>query len=271
MKAAVAGGDSVLLQNLDEQGVLTLTMNRPERRNALNLEMTVLLREALAQAAVNVGVRAVVLTGAGDAFCSGGDVKNMASNPMPADSAAERIRTLRFRAEASRLLHDMPKPTIAEIGGAAAGAGMALALACDFRLARRAAKLTTAFGKVGLSGDFGMSYLLPRIVGQARARELLMLSPVLSADEALDLGLVHRVFDAQEYDGACAAFVCALAQGPTTALGRMKANLNAAFEQDFSASLDSESARQIAGFTTADHLEAAQAFVAKRAPRFVGR
>ena len=263
--------EAAVLLRRREGAVLTLTMNRPERRNALNVEMTLLLREALQEAAADAGVRAVVLTGAGDAFCAGGDVKSMASNPMAAENAAERTRTLRFRAEASRLLYAMPKPTVALLGGAAAGAGLALALACDFRLAVRGAKLTTAFGKVGLSGDFGMSWLLPRIVGQARARELLMLSPVLGADEALALGLVHRVHDAAEFSAASTAFVGALANGPTGAFGRMKANLNEALELDFGASLDAESARQIEGFSTADHREAAQAFVDKRPPNFTGR
>lgn len=267
--AATAEVDVLLRQR--EGGVLTLTMNRPQRRNALNVEMTLQLREALQQAATDSSVRALVLTGAGDAFCSGGDVKSMAGNPMAAENAAERTRTLRFRAEASRLLHDMSKPTIALIGGAAAGAGLALALACDFRLARAGAKLTTAFAKVGLSGDFGMNYLLPRMVGQGRARELMMLSPVLSADEALALGLVHRVFAADEWSARCGEFVAALATGPTGAYGRIKRNLNAALEQDFPASLDSESAVQVEGFSTADHREAAQAFVDKRTPRFSGQ
>lgn len=268
--SAVETEETDALLRRREGGVLTLTLNRPQRRNALNVEMTLQLREALQAAAADAGVRALVVTGAGDAFCAGGDVKNMAGNPMAAENAAERTRTLRFRAEASRLLHEMPKPTIALIGGAAAGAGLALALACDFRVARAGAKLTTAFAKVGLSGDFGMSWLLPRMVGQARARELLMFSPVLSAEEALALGLVHRVFGAGEWTAQCAAFVAALAEGPTGAYGRIKRNLNAAFEQDFSASLDSESAIQVEGFSTTDHREAAQAFVEKRMPRFTG-
>ncbi|MBM3393767.1 MAG: enoyl-CoA hydratase [Betaproteobacteria bacterium] len=261
---------AVLLRSTQD-GVVRLTMNRPDRRNALNLEMTVALRAALTDAARDASVRAVVLTGAGSAFCAGGDVKNMAANPMAVESAEERIRTLRFRTEASRLLHEMPKPTIALLGGAAAGAGMALALACDFRLAVQSAKLTTAFAKVGLAGDFGMSYLLPRIVGGARARELLMLSPVLSAEEALNLGLIHRVFSADEFAARSEEFIARLAQGPTLAYGRIKANLNEVFDVDFDASLDNESSRQVACFPTEDHREASQAFVAKREPKFVGR
>ena len=268
--SAIPGHPCVLLED-EAAGVVTLTMNRPERRNALDPQMTRGLRSALERAASDDAVRAVVLTGAGDAFCAGGDVKAMAENRASEQSTPQRIDSLRLRADCSRLLYEMPKPTIALIGGAAAGAGMALALACDFRLAKSGAKLTTAFAKVGLSGDFGMSYLLPRLVGAARARELMMLSPVLSSEEALALGFVHRVYSSQDFDAQAHAFVEALAQGPTVAFGRMKHNLNTAYDVTLSSSLDSESANQIASFATQDHVQAAGAFVAKRVARFVGR
>jgi 2-(1,2-epoxy-1,2-dihydrophenyl)acetyl-CoA isomerase len=261
---------SVLMESVDE-GVMTLTMNRPERRNALNLEMTLAMRDALARAAEDSAVRAVVLTGAGQAFCAGGDVQAMAQGKGQAQSAGERARTLRFRAESSKLLYEMPKPTIALIGGAAAGAGLALALACDFRVALSGAKITTAFAKVGLSGDFGVSYFLPRLVGAARARELMMLSPVLASEEAMALGLVHRVYAAEEFGTQACAFVRALAQGPTIALGRMKQNLNASYDRTLADLLDSESEIQVSCFSTEDHKAAAAAFVEKRTPRFLGR
>jgi 2-(1,2-epoxy-1,2-dihydrophenyl)acetyl-CoA isomerase len=260
----------VLMESVDG-GVMTLTLNRPERRNALNVEMALGLRDALLRAASDLAVRTVVLTGAGQAFCAGGDVQAMAQAKSRAQPVEERAQSLRFRAEASRLLYEMPKPTVAVIGGAAAGAGFALALACDFRLALSGTKITTAFAKVGLSGDFGVSYFLPRLVGAARARELMMLSPVLTGEEALAWGLVHRVYGAQEFDGLARAFVTALAQGPTVALGRMKQNLNASYDQSLADSLTSESQLQVSCFGTADHADAAAAFVEKRPPRFFGR
>ncbi|NDH30250.1 MAG: hypothetical protein EBX72_07185, partial [Betaproteobacteria bacterium] len=154
------------------QGILTLTFNRPEARNALSPEITSGLIVALEEAQRDADVRAVVITGSGRAFCAGGDVKAMATSQAQSMNLAERQRLLRQRADASRLLHEMPKPSIAVLPGAAAGAGLALALACDFRIAARSAKISTAFAKVGLSGDYGMSYFLPRIVGEAKAREL---------------------------------------------------------------------------------------------------
>lgn len=261
--------EQVVLERVDA-GVATFTLNRPERRNALNVEMTLALRAGLERVALDSSVRAVVVTGAGDAFCSGGDVKAMAARLPGEQTTEQRAQLLRYRGECSRLLHEMPKPSIALLGGAAAGAGLALALACDFRLAKRTAKLTTAFGKVGLSGDFGMSYFLPRLLGGAKARELMMLSPLLGAEEAFNLGLVHRVYSEQGYDDACAQFVRDLAEGPTVAFGYMKRNLNAALQLDLAASLETEALHQVACFATVDHREAAAAFVAKRAARFAG-
>ncbi len=270
MRSTENSSKAVLLEHSDA-GIVTLTLNRPERRNALNVEMTVALGESLRRAASDAAVRAVVLTGAGGAFCAGGDVKAMAEQKYGTQSTEERVQSLRSRAEASRWLYEMPKPTIAVIGGPAAGAGLALALACDFRVAVSGAKLTTAFGKVGLSGDFGVSYFLPRLVGIAKARELMMLCPVLSSEEALGWGLVHRVYEGETFEALARAFVVAVATGPTVALGKMKQNLNSSFDQDLSAALDAESRNQISCFSTADHVEAAGAFVDKRAPRFDGR
>ncbi|ARU06580.1 enoyl-CoA hydratase [Comamonas serinivorans] len=259
----------VLTQTL-ENGVLTLTMNRPEVRNALNDEMGRLLTESLQAAAENPDVRVVVLTGAGQAFCSGGDVKSMAANPGRGATPDGRVRSLRRRADATRLLHEMNKPTVAVIRGAAAGAGLALALGCDFRLALPDAKMTTAFGKVGLAGDYGMSYFLPRLVGGAKARELLMLSPLLTAKDALALNLVTRVFEGAEFEAKVAEFVNALASGPTITYGYMKDNLNDAMNGSLTASIEGEAQRQVRCMATADHAEASKAFVEKRAPVFKG-
>lgn len=258
-----------LLEDLHD-GVLTLTMNRPDARNALTLEMSTLLTDALRRAGVDPAVRAVVLTGAGGAFCAGGDVKAMAAGRDRDVGFEQRVARLRERAEASRLLHEMAKPTVALIPGAAAGAGLALALACDFRLAAAGARLTVAFAKVGLSGDYGASYFLTQVVGAAKARELLMLSPLLTADDALRIGLLHRVYPAERLEAESAAFVAALAGGPTVALGYIKHNVNLAAHSDLRSSIDAEALHQIRCMGTADHAEAARSFVEKRAPRFVG-
>jgi len=258
------------LVNVLHDGILTLTLNRPEARNALSPEITSALIHALEQAQRDPAVRAVVITGAGRAFCAGGDVKAMATPQAQSMNLAERQRLLRQRADASRLLHEMPKPTIAVIPGAAAGAGLALALACDFRLAARSAKISTAFAKVGLSGDYGMSYFLPRVVGEAKARELLMFSPVLSADEAFALGLLHQVYEDEALVQAATVWIDTLAKGPTLAFGHIKKALLASGLNGLSTQLDVESSLQVLCQGTADHKEAAKAFVEKRPPQFQG-
>jgi 2-(1,2-epoxy-1,2-dihydrophenyl)acetyl-CoA isomerase len=258
-----------LLEELRD-GVLTLTMNRPDVRNALSLEMSDQLIVALRRAYSDRTVRAVVLTGAGGAFCAGGDVKSMAAGRPAQQTFEDRAISLRERAEASRLLTEMAKPTIAVLPGAAAGAGLALALACDFRLAVSTAKLTVAFPKVGLAGDYGATWFLTQIVGAGRARELIMLSPLLSAADAHALGLVTRVFAPEEFDKGAADFVGALAKGPTVALGYVKQNIAVAAATDLRTLLDTEATNQTRCLTSADHAEAAKAFVEKRAPNFTG-
>ena len=265
-----ASQSKLVLEELDD-GLLTVVMNRPDRRNALSSELCALLVEALQRAAGSSEVRAVLIKGAGGTFCVGGDVKAMAQAGAPELGIDERIRQLRARMEAARLLHDMPKPTIAAIAGAAAGAGLALALACDLRVAGESAKITTAFGKVGLPGDFGGTYFMTRLIGSARARELYLTSPILGARQALELGLVTRVVPDDQVDAAGTELARSLATGPTLTLGHMKQNLNLAEHAALGECLDSEAWRHIACMTTEDHREAATAFVAKRAPRFAGK
>jgi 2-(1,2-epoxy-1,2-dihydrophenyl)acetyl-CoA isomerase len=260
----------LVLEELND-GLLTVVMNRPERRNALNAELCGQLVEVLQRAAHASEVRAVLLKGAGGTFCVGGDVKAMAEAGAPELGVDERIRQLRARMEASRLLHDMPKPTVAAIAGAAAGAGLALALACDLRIAGESAKITTAFGKVGLSGDFGGTYFLTKLLGSARARELYLMSPILAARQALELGLVTRVVADDQVDAAGAELGQSLARAASVALGHMKQNLNLAEHAALGECLDNEAWRHITCMTTADHREAAAAFVEKRAPRFTGK
>ena len=169
--------NEIVLQNL-ENGLLTITMNRPERRNALNPDMTRGLVEAARRAAEDHEVRAVLLKGAGGTFCVGGDVKSMAEGRAPLAFEA-KMANLRRGMEVSRILHQMPKPVVAQVDGAAAGAGLSIALACDLRVASASCKITTAFAKVGLSGDYGGTYFLTRMLGSAKARELYLTSPVL--------------------------------------------------------------------------------------------
>jgi 2-(1,2-epoxy-1,2-dihydrophenyl)acetyl-CoA isomerase len=263
--------NEVLLERV-EDGVLTLTMNRPNRLNALSPELCDRLLQALHRAAEDRALGAVVLSGAGRAFCAGGDVKAMAETQADAASYEERVADLRRRMETARLLHEMPKPTIAMVRGPAAGAGLSLALACDLRVAGTEARFTTAFAKVGLSGDFGGHYFLTRVVGTAKARELYLLAPTLDAREALALGLVHRVVADAALEGETMAVARALAQGPRVALGYMKQNLNLAEgAAALSLVMDAEAMRHARCTTTEDHREAAAAFVEKRAPAFKGR
>jgi 2-(1,2-epoxy-1,2-dihydrophenyl)acetyl-CoA isomerase len=265
-----ASQTKLILEELD-RGLLTVVLNRPERRNALNAELCGQLVDALQRAAAASEVRAVLLKGAGGTFCVGGDVKAMAAADGPEASPDERVRQLRARMEASRLLHDMPKPTVAAIGGAAAGAGLALALACDLRIAGESAKITTAFGKVGLSGDFGGTYFMTRLLGSARARELYLLSPILDARQALAIGLVSRVVADDQVEVAGNELARSLAEGPTVTYGHMKQNLNMGEHAGLAECLDSEAWRHIVCMSTADHREAAAAFVEKRPPRFTGK
>ncbi len=262
-----------LLETIDN-GVATLTMNRPQARNALSREMMEALSQALPRLAADTQVRAVVLTGTGKAFCSGGDVKNFAKaaasgvEPMGFD---QRVNDLRMRMEVSRMLHEIPKPTLAVIPGPAAGAGLSLALACDLRIAADDAKLTTAFSKVGLSGDFGGSYFLNHLVGASRARELYFTARVVTPAEALQWGMVDRVVPYADLAQAAMAMARELASLPTIAVGYMKKNLNAGLRGSLSDVLDSEAIHMIRTFETADHKGAAAAFVEKRAPVFNGR
>ena len=256
-----------------EGGIATLTMNRPEARNALTREMMLALSEALPRLANDAAVRLVVLTGSGAAFCSGGDVKGFAKNAAAAavtQSFDHKVTDLRARMEVSRWLHEMPKPTLAVIPGPAAGAGFSLALACDLRIAADNAKFTTAFSKIGLSGDFGGSYFLNHLVGAAKAREMYFTGQVLLGDEAQRIGLVNRVVPAAQLADAARAWAAELAALPTVAIGYMKRNLNAGLRGSLSDVLDAEAIHMIRTFETSDHKGAAAAFVEKRAPQFEG-
>ena len=269
-----------LIESLDN-GIATLTMNRPDARNALTPDMMQGLLSALPRLAADPGVRVVVLTGAGRAFCAGGDVKAFAKRAAAGGGGGgggsasgmsfdQKVNDLRARMEVSRWLHEMPKPTLAVIPGAAAGAGLSMALACDMRIACDDAKLTTAFSKVGLSGDFGGSYFLNHLVGAAKARELYFTAQVLRGDEALKIGMVNRSVPFEQLTQAAHNYSRELAALPTIAIGYMKKNLNVALRGSLSDTLDAEAIHMISTFDTEDHKGAAKAFVEKRHPEFRG-
>lgn len=260
-----------LLEDFSD-GLATLTMNRPAARNALTPAMTAGLEEAIPRLAADPKVRAVVLTGAEDAFCAGGDVKGFAKGP-PGEglSFSQGVTRLRVSMELSRWLHEMPKPTLAVIPGPAAGGGLSFALACDMRVAVRTAKFTTAFSKIGLSGDFGGSYFLPKLVGAAKARELYFTGDVISADEALELGMLNHVYEPEVFRDEANALARRLASLPTAAIGYMKKNLNAEAHGRLADVLDLEAEHMSQAFLTKDHKTSVEAFVEKRAPKFEGR
>ena len=251
-----------------EDGVAVLTLNRPDRRNALSRALLEGLASTLAAVEVDDDVGAVVVTGAGGAFCAGGDVKDMASGvgaEVPWDVQVHRQR-LNHRDTAGRL-HRMPKPTIAFLPGAAAGAGLSLALACDLRYATPEAFVTTAFARVGFAGDYGGTWFLTRLVGPAKARELYFFSERVGADQALELGLINAIETfAETVDRARR-----LAAGPRIAYRYMKENLNRSLTSPLEEVLDLEATHHLHTGTTDDHREAAQAFAEKREPTFHGR
>jgi 2-(1,2-epoxy-1,2-dihydrophenyl)acetyl-CoA isomerase len=254
-------------------GVAVVTFNRPSRYNALTREMLSNLGTILTAYAEDPEIGCVVVTGAGKAFCSGGDVQVQAQ--MAAGGATqtpeERADILRRTMRASELLHDMPKPTIAMVNGVAAGAGMSLALACDLRVVAESGRMTTAFAKVGLSGDYGGTYFLTQLVGPAMARELYLLSEVMDAPRLRALGLASRVVPDAALREETLALARQFANGPRVAYRYIKRNLNIAEKGVLSDTLDAEALGLMRTRMTEDHAEAARAFVEKRAPVFRGR
>jgi 2-(1,2-epoxy-1,2-dihydrophenyl)acetyl-CoA isomerase len=256
-----------------------LSFNQPSKRNALRFEIYEALARLLREIALDQEVGCLVLTGEGESFCAGGDVKEFATRNAadPRERPASLTRSsmvdlLRARhRDISLALHRMPKITVAVLPGPAAGGGLSIALACDLRVAVHDAILTTAFAKIGTSGDFGGSWFLTQLVGPAKAKELFLFSPRLTAQEAKELGIVNTVFAREDFAAQWLRYAQDIADGPTAAYRAMKENINRALESDLATALDAEAVNMMDSFRTADHREAVAAFMAKRPPVFTGR
>ncbi|HLZ72207.1 MAG TPA: enoyl-CoA hydratase-related protein [Dehalococcoidia bacterium] len=276
-----------VLHEVRERGIGWITLNRPEALNALSTEMQAELAQVIADAARDPAVRVLVLTGAGRGFCSGGDVRSQvqrrqlspeaaeraaafaaAGAPLPANLEANVLDLQARQVAVSLALHTLPKPVIAAVNGAAAGAGMSIALACDIRIASDRARFTTAFRNVGLSGDYGGSYFLTRLAGDGVARELYFTGRAIDADEALRSGIVNRVVEHNALEAETMALARTIADGPVGVYARMKRNLNLAAHADLRTVLESEALNMTLSGITPDAREAGRAFVEKRKPQF---
>lgn len=255
-------GGSVL-RIRDSGGVRTLTLNRPERKNAINPELWIALRDALIEAGDDPDVRAVVLTGAGDAFCSGADISG-ADHTHP-------LYKLRRLSDVALLLHDLPVPTIAKVTGVAVGAGWNLALGCDLVVATPESTFSQIFARRGLSLDLGGSWLLPKLAGLQQAKRLALLAETIDAEQARAMNLVTWVVSAVEIDDFVAELAQRLVAGPAIALAQTKALLNEGAGETLREALAGEARAQAMNFATADAAEAYAAFATKRAPVFSGR
>ncbi|MDJ0769627.1 MAG: enoyl-CoA hydratase-related protein [Ilumatobacter sp.] len=278
MTRTIDTGTDDLLAHVDGN-VGVITFNRPERRNALSEGIYHGFGSALPVLAEDTDVRVVMVTGSGGAFCAGGDVKGMneahkagVGRPGQPEGLEDRVAYLRHRQRAVSLaLHQFAKPVVAALPGAAAGAGLSIALAADIRLAAERAILVTAFAGVGASGDFGGSWFLTQLLGPAKAKELYFTSPRLSAGEALELGMVNQVLPDVGFDQAALHWCQDLAERAPIATRLMKENINRAITCDLATALDAEAPNMIRAMSTEDHREAAAAFVEKRQPVFRGR
>ena len=271
---AIETGTSELLCEL-KQRVATITLNRPEKRNSLSDTLTPALRATLLELDTRPDVGCVVITGAGTAFCAGGDVSGMAAGansdapPGPTATFDDKIRALQHKQATLTLrLHELSKPTIAALPGPAAGAGLSIALACDIRIAADSAFITTAFRNVGMSGDYGASWFLTRLVGSAIAKELFFTSRRVNAKECLQLGIVNQVVAFEELTATAFEMANEIANGPALAQRYMKENLNRAINHDLRTCLDLEADRLMRSTQSPDHAEAVSAFMEKRKPHF---
>ncbi|MFC6732599.1 MULTISPECIES: enoyl-CoA hydratase/isomerase family protein [unclassified Haladaptatus] len=260
--------DAVLLDIEDD--VATVTLNRPDVRNALTHDVAGGIIDALDEIEES-DARCLVIQGTGGAFCAGGDINAMMKGLNGEYSLAEREQLIVQRtSRAVKHVAQFHLPTIAKIDGVAFGAGANLAIACDILLATEDSKISFGFRQVGLTVDSGTSYLLPRIVGQNTAQELVLTGELVDADRAEDLGLFNHVYDESDFDEEVAEFVEEIATGPSVALRASKRLLRQGMEQSLDQAITNEAAAQVACFSTDDHVEGATAFMEKRSPEFTG-
>ena len=252
------------LQIERNDGVVTVTLNRPAKKNALNGTMWKELHATFSEISRSDDDRVVVVTGAAGAFCSGADLS-------PGGASRHQLAAMREVGDVALLLHRLPQPTIAKVRGVAVGAGCNLALGCDLVVASDTARFSEIFARRGLSIDFGGSWLLPRLVGMHRAKELALFADIISAAEAERFGLVNRVVPDAEIDEFVAGWAARLLAGPPIALAQTKRMLNNSFAVTMEQALDDEGAAQTVNFGTKDTIEAVRAFIEKREPRFEGR
>ena len=246
--------------------IATVTINRPQRKNAVTGDMWALLAETFRSLSADTEVRCVVITGAGGEFCSGADLSARTAGERP----VHQLAAMRSVNDAALALHRMPQPTIAKVRGVAVGAGCNMALGCDLVVASENARFSEIFAKRGLSVDFGGTWLLPRRVGLHRAKELALFGDIISAADARELGLVNRVLPDAELDSFVDDWARRLAAGPPIALALTKRMLNNAMNVTMEEALDDEGAAQTVNFGTKDTIEAMSAFTEKREPKFKG-
>ena len=260
--------NDILVQK--NKGILNIIFNRPKSRNAINKNMFEILLSTLEKCKLDRDLRAIFLSGNGDAFSSGGDVKDMAKKKNES-SLQEKTISLRRLMEVAKLLYSLPIPTISVITGPAAGAGFSLALACDMRIATHNAKFTTAFSKVGFSGDFGGSFFLTKLVGTSKAREMYYFSDVVDASYAKTLGIVNYLMEKEKLDKFIKTLKQRFRELPPIAIKYMKRNLNNAELCNLDNCLDEEAIHMMICSETEDHKNAIKAFVKKQKPKFIGK
>jgi enoyl-CoA hydratase/carnithine racemase len=248
------------------ESIATVTINRPQRKNAVTGDMWAQLAETFRSLSADSDVRCVVITGAGGEFCSGADLSARSAS----GKQVHQLAAMRHVNDAALSLHRMPQPTIAKVRGVAVGAGCNMALGCDLVVASETARFSEIFAKRGLSLDFGGSWLLPRRVGIHRAKELALFGDIISAADAKEMGLVNRVLPDGELDAFVDGWAKRLAAGPPIALALTKRMLNNAMNVTMEEALDDEGAAQTVNFGTKDTLEAMEAFMQKREPKFKG-
>ena len=268
------------LQVFRENSVVTVTINQPAKKNAINAQMWDGLAEIFREIASRADDRVVVVTGAGDDFCSGADLSGRGGSSAASSGAASsgaaqnqvhHLAAMRRVNDACIALQRLPQPTIAKVRGVAVGAGCNLALGCDLVVASQTARFSEIFARRGLSLDFGGSWLLPRRIGMHRAKELSLLAEIVGASDALEMGLINRVLPEGEVDAFVENWARKLAAGPPIALAQTKRLLNNSLNVTLEEALDDEAAAQTINFATSDTAEAMRAFIEKREPKFTGR